>query len=588
MQTASGSGGPMAIDERATTENEQATATMENEQATATTERERAAAENDQAMASHSGGEEVAGRATAENDQVTASLSGGEEVAGRATAENDQATASLSGGEEVAGQMENIDYEQFLKVKRNKWNEESLINVGCRLKNIATIEKIIRKEGKHKEFMSSCFKQFTNFPQKSLFSATVVHGVLLREIRIEGATENELFISFGGKKARFGRREFCLVTGLRFGELSEIINTPYVANANGIHKRYWPGQEGEDLKLSTVYQRFLKRKFKDPDDSLKICCLPHSATKLEDERSQHLPQSFRSRHRLSFSNEETSKRKFQRNKVFKDVEKALHVPIQYRNLNCKIPTLKVVMIIILLGSLLTLFRYPAVNIADHPSSSSSRSSFVDRWVRQSANMDPISINFRYAEHVALHMDYVSSNITWELLYPEWIDEEEEFEVPTCPSLPKLLVPGKPRIDLIAVKLPCNKLGRWSRDVARLHLQLEAARLAASSKGLHSVHVLLLTDCFPIPNLFTCKDIVLREGNAWLYKPNLNKLREKLQLPVDHANLQFLSRLKRISTQKGHTEIRYNPSFCKFICLWGHCCSSEHSHGRFKKGSCDTS
>ncbi|KAK0590900.1 hypothetical protein LWI29_032939 [Acer saccharum] len=270
MQTASGSGGPMAIDERATTENEQATATTENEQATATTERERAAAENDQAMASHSGGEEVAGRATAEKDQVTASLSGGEEVAGRATAENDQATASLSGGEEVAGQMENIDYEQFLKVKRNKWNEESLINVGCRLKNIATIEKIIRKEGKHKEFMSSCFKQFTNFPQKSLFSATVVHGVLLREIRIEGATENELFISFGGKKARFGCREFCLVTGLRFGELSEIINTPYVANANGIHKRYWPGQEGEDLKLSTVYQRFLKRKFKDPDDSLKM------------------------------------------------------------------------------------------------------------------------------------------------------------------------------------------------------------------------------------------------------------------------------------------------------------------------------
>ncbi|KAK1564475.1 hypothetical protein Q3G72_004173 [Acer saccharum] len=96
MQTASGSGGPMAIDERVTTE---------NEQATATTERERAAAENDQAMASHSGGEEVAGRATAENDQVTASLSGGEEVAGRATAENDQATASLSGGEEVGGQL---------------------------------------------------------------------------------------------------------------------------------------------------------------------------------------------------------------------------------------------------------------------------------------------------------------------------------------------------------------------------------------------------------------------------------------------------------------------------------------------------
>ncbi|TXG48668.1 hypothetical protein EZV62_024543 [Acer yangbiense] len=67
MQTASSSGGPTAIDERAT---------AENDQATTTTERERATEENDQAMASLSGREEVAGRATA-------SLSGGEEVAGQ-------------------------------------------------------------------------------------------------------------------------------------------------------------------------------------------------------------------------------------------------------------------------------------------------------------------------------------------------------------------------------------------------------------------------------------------------------------------------------------------------------------------------
>ncbi|KAK1555834.1 hypothetical protein Q3G72_031930 [Acer saccharum] len=125
---------------------------------------------------------------TAENERATASLSG-------------EATTSLSGVEQVAGQMENMGYEQFLKVKRNKWNKEALINVGCRLKNIATIENIIRKEGKHKEFMSSYFKQFTNFPQNSLFSAMIVHGVLLREITIDDATENDLFISLGASCA---------------------------------------------------------------------------------------------------------------------------------------------------------------------------------------------------------------------------------------------------------------------------------------------------------------------------------------------------------------------------------------------------
>ncbi|KAJ4700888.1 Hexosyltransferase [Melia azedarach] len=278
------------------------------------------------------------------------------------------------------------------------------------------------------------------------------------------------------------------------------------------------------------------------------------------------PGPIEARHRLSSFNEETNKRRFQRNKYFKDVEKALHVPIQCRNLNCKRSTLKVVLVIILLGSLLTLFRSPAVHIADHPSNSASRPSFVDRWVRESAtgdrrylstldvNWDQISnvaeklidrneyqgiglLNFNNseidnwkqlipdAEHIALHLDHVSDSITWESLYPEWIDEEEEFEVPTCPSLPKIQIPGKPRIDLIAVKLPCNKFGRWSRDVARLHLQLEAARIAASSKG-----------------------------NAWLYKPNLNRLREKLQLPVGSCELAVpLKAKENFYSERAHRE-----------------------------------
>lgn len=206
-----------------------------------------------------------------------------------------------------------------------------------------------------------------------------------------------------------------------------------------------------------------------------------------------------------------------------------------------------------------------------------RPSFVDRWTRDGAAVDPRYIsnldvnwdqisdiivklddsneyqgigllNFNESEinnwkvmlldveHVVLHLEHVAEDVTWESLYPEWIDEEEEFEVPTCPVLPKLKVPGKPRIDIIAVKLPCNKSGKWSRDVARLHLQLAAANLAASAKSYHPVRVLLVTDCFPTPNLFTCKELIWHEGNLWMYQPNLNVLREKIQLPVGSCEL----------------------------------------------------
>lgn len=289
------------------------------------------------------------------------------------------------------------------------------------------------------------------------------------------------------------------------------------------------------------------------------------------------PSPLETRLRLSASGEEGSKRRLQRSKDSKDVEKASHVPIQERNSNCKFPTLKLVLVIIICGTFVTLLHSPAVHNTDGPSDSLSRKSFVDRWIRESPaddprytsslqiNWDQISkvieklddrneyqgvglLNFNDkenddwkqllpdAEHIVLHLDHVLNNITWESLYPEWIDEEEEFEVPSCPSLPRLPVPGKPRIDLIAVKLPCNKSGDWARDVARLHLQLAAARLAATAKSYHPVRVLLVTECFPIPNLFTCKELVAREGNIWLYEPNLNTMRGKLQLPVGSCEL----------------------------------------------------
>src|ERR1044072_1162612 len=59
-----------------------------------------------------------------------------------------------------------------------------------------------------------------------------------------------------------------------------------------------------------------------------------------------------------------------------------------------------------------------------------------------------------ATHVVLPLEHAAKNVTWESFYPEWIDEEEETEVPVCPTLPSLRSPGI-RLNLIAVKLPCR-------------------------------------------------------------------------------------------------------------------------------------
>ncbi|CAI9291484.1 unnamed protein product [Lactuca saligna] len=289
------------------------------------------------------------------------------------------------------------------------------------------------------------------------------------------------------------------------------------------------------------------------------------------------PTPIEPRHRLSVANEDTSKRRSFGNRSFKDGEKPYLSPNQDRNASCKFPTLKLVLVIIILGALFTLLHSPAVYNTERPSHSGSRVSLVERR----GNEKSFSDDERYLSHLKVNWNHISGvirtlsdaneykgigllnfnenetdqwkellpspehitlslnpakNITWEDLYPEWIDEEEEYKVPICPKLPLIEAPRKPRIDFIAVKLPCVKTRDWSRDVARLHLQLAVARFVAKSRGVHPVRVLLVTDCFPIPNLFMCKELVMRRGNVWLYEPDLNLLRDKVRLPVGSCEL----------------------------------------------------
>ncbi|XP_020215869.1 UDP-glucuronate:xylan alpha-glucuronosyltransferase 1 [Cajanus cajan] len=289
-----------------------------------------------------------------------------------------------------------------------------------------------------------------------------------------------------------------------------------------------------------------------------------------------------SRHRFPASIVDLYRRRLPKRNA-KDVEKSIHLSIQDRSSRCKFSFLKpFVQFITICGTFLLLLYSPKV-CNNHLSSSSSGPNFVNRWIwggsdpRYTSNVDinwdDISkitekltrkkevqgiglLNFNKTElhileqlipnatHVVLDLEYAAKNVTWESLYPEWIDEEEQTEVPICPSLPSLGSPGI-RLNLIAVKLPHANGGNWSRDVARLHLQLATAKLAISFKGNYPLYVLLVTKFFPIPNLFTCKDLVRHEGNVWLYKPNLNVLREKLHLPVGSCELALPMRGKEL-------------------------------------------
>ncbi|KAG6512846.1 UDP-glucuronate:xylan alpha-glucuronosyltransferase 1-like [Zingiber officinale] len=298
------------------------------------------------------------------------------------------------------------------------------------------------------------------------------------------------------------------------------------------------------------------------------------------------------------SSDFANKRKPQRSSDYKQADKPLINVLQERIFVLKPCSIRLVLLTIICGTVLTILHCPVAYHNDHGLRTDSRSRFIDAgWIWDKGKLDPRYVsnsdvdwaqilkciensnmehekpkigllnfniseinqwhqNLPYAGFSAIRLDYAPSNLTWDVLYPEWIDEEQESEVPSCPKLPVPEFSKGYRFDLIAVKLPCNKSsGSWSRDVARLHLQLAAAEIAAGFLGSpNMIHVLFVSSCFPIPNLFGCKNLVERDGNVWLYKPDLRSLKEKLQLPIGSCELALpLESRERPQSDTPHRE-----------------------------------
>ncbi|KAK3224330.1 hypothetical protein Dsin_011355 [Dipteronia sinensis] len=165
--------------------------------------------------------------------------------------------------------MENINYADFLIKRRSSWIKKSTTNLYCNLNGLPDIVKVLQKVGELQELRKTCFGHLLGFPKELTFSSGVLHNLLLRQIHVPGVTgANELHFFVGGKLAKFSQREFCLVTGLKFGVMSDIFLKPYAATKDGIHVRYFANNE--NIRLTDVWARFMAGGFDQPKDGLKM------------------------------------------------------------------------------------------------------------------------------------------------------------------------------------------------------------------------------------------------------------------------------------------------------------------------------
>ncbi|XP_072976892.1 UDP-glucuronate:xylan alpha-glucuronosyltransferase 2 [Typha angustifolia] len=140
----------------------------------------------------------------------------------------------------------------------------------------------------------------------------------------------------------------------------------------------------------------------------------------------------------------------------------------------------------------------------------------------------------------IEFEQASGNFEWKDLFPEWIDEEEEIEGPSCPDIPMPDLSRYEAVDVVVAKLPCRRPEKgWARDVARLQVHLVAANLAVR-KGRRdrrgAVKVVFLSPCEPMMELFRCDDLAAREGDWWVYETPAERLEDKVRLPLGSCNL----------------------------------------------------
>ncbi|KAK7352407.1 hypothetical protein VNO80_17828 [Phaseolus coccineus] len=146
----------------------------------------------------------------------------------------------------------------------------------------------------------------------------------------------------------------------------------------------------------------------------------------------------------------------------------------------------------------------------------------------------------HGETTRVYFQRVSQFLNWTNLFPEWIDEEEENDVPSCPEIPMPEYSEYGSMDIIVAKLPCRYPEKgWKRDVFRLQVHLIVANLATKNgkrdwRG--KTRVVFWSKCRPMMELFPCDNLVKREGEWWYYEAEIKKLEHKVSLPVGSCKL----------------------------------------------------
>ena len=97
----------------------------------------------------------------------------------------------------------------------------------------------------------------------------MVHNLLAKEIIVDGVGDSELYFGISGRRLRFSKYEFCLLTELKFKGQTHFPTYNNNIIEGGVLQRYWPNGK---VDVTTVENRLCEQgaRFDHRKDPMKI------------------------------------------------------------------------------------------------------------------------------------------------------------------------------------------------------------------------------------------------------------------------------------------------------------------------------
>ncbi|XVF81744.1 hypothetical protein PTKIN_Ptkin15bG0180700 [Pterospermum kingtungense] len=137
------------------------------------------------------------------------------------------------------------EFEGFTWIREHGRKYGAKINQNSKFKMIGEVRDVIASLGQEAvdDIRQSAFGRLLDFDNHARLSGVILHQIIARQFTFRGIGHHEAWFHIGNESICFGKKEFCLITELKFGTSDFNPNMVYTPREDGLWKKVFKGAQ---------------------------------------------------------------------------------------------------------------------------------------------------------------------------------------------------------------------------------------------------------------------------------------------------------------------------------------------------------